>query len=501
MTKKFIDPRSGTETPVGDRIFRSESARDLFTTLYKRRALYWVVLIVFAAAFYFFAMQLPTVYTAHARVRFDSRLDRELSQDADNPERFRYRMMSAPDVAAEIQLFQAREVRAKVAEDPEIYSLPPYQNMPLWDTKPQDERVREWMNYLYQNFTAEGVPQTNLVVLKFEDWSPDRAAMIANKLGRAYVEHRTQPSEAHRQKVETLRGGMQTARAAFQDAIAELDQFRQENGVAGGSATEGVAKLQDSEAAIAVRLADAESSLSGLNARRDAVAAIDRTQLDLMKALPEIGANNLIKSLEDEIRILRGRYNREMLKSTEAHAPAQLAKSELDDARARHDAAVLASYDGLLYQLETNIAEKVAEVESFQLERETIREEIQRLARVQPQLDEKLVEYDSKREAYELAQKRLSSAEASGAQAPEVLVSLAGEAAPPPQPSMPPPVWLIAILAVALGLFMAVTTVFIAGYLDRTLDTPGEAERELGLPVLATIQNERGHARKRRKRR
>jgi capsular polysaccharide biosynthesis protein len=86
-------------------------------------------------------------------------------------------------------------------------------------------------------------------------------------------------------------------------------------------------------------------------------------------------------------------------------------------------------------------------------------------------------------------------------QLPEVQVSLAGQAAVPNDRSMPPPVWLISVLAVTLGLLMALTTVFVAGYLDRTLDTPGEAERELGLPVLATIQNERGFARKRRKRR
>ena len=66
MSDKFIDPRSGSEHGTGERLFRSESARDLFTTLYKRRGLYWTVLIVFAAAFYFFAMRLLEEYQGTA---------------------------------------------------------------------------------------------------------------------------------------------------------------------------------------------------------------------------------------------------------------------------------------------------------------------------------------------------------------------------------------------------------------------------------------------------
>lgn len=501
MSEKFIDPRSGAEQGTGERLFRSESARDLFTTLYKRRALYWTVLIVFAAAFYFFAMRLPEKYTATARVRFDSRLEREVSQDEDNPERFRYRMMTAPDVAAEIQLFQAREVRARVAQDPEVFNTPPYKNMPEWDKRSDEEKQLAWMRYLFGGFSAEGIPNTNLVVLKFEDWSAQRAALLANALGEAYVAHRTQPSEAQLERIDMLREGRDEARDAFREAIGTLDDFRKDSGLSGNSASDEVVKLQDSRGIVSVRLAESQSALAGLEARFQSVSSVDAARQDLIKALPEIGSNNLIKSLEDEIRIFRARYNRELLHSTEEHAPVKLLKQELEDARARHDAAVQSAFEGLLYQLQTGIDEKTAEVQSFSDELGSISTEIARLADLQPQLDELVVEYDSKREALQLAQKRLSAAENSGAQLPEVIVSLAGQAAIPNDRSMPPPVWLISVLAVALGLFLALTTVFVAGYLDRTLDTPGEAERELGLPVLATIQNERGFQRKRRKRR
>jgi capsular polysaccharide biosynthesis protein len=111
-----------------------------------------------------------------------------------------------------------------------------------------------------------------------------------------------------------------------------------------------------------------------------------------------------------------------------------------------------------------------------------------------------VVNYDGQRDAFRLAQKRLSGAEAKGARTPDIKVSLASSASAPKDPTMPPPIWVISILSIALGLFLAITTVFVAGYLDRTLDTPGEAERELGLPVLATIQNERGYKHRRRRR-
>ena len=501
MSDKFIDPRSGSEHGTGERLFRSESARDLFTTLYKRRGLYWTVLIVFAAAFYFFAMRLPEKYTATARVRFDSRLEREVTQDPDNPERFRYRMMTAPDVAAEIQLFQAREVRAKVAENPEVFQERPYRNMPEWDSRSDEEKQAAWMRYLFGGFSAEGIPNTNLVVLKFEDWSAQRAALLANLLGEAYVDHRTQPSDGQQKKIDALTIGRDEAREAFQKAITELDQFRRDNKLNSNSASDEVSKLQESRGTLAVRLAESQSALAGMLALFNSVSAVDSERQDLIKALPEISSNDLIKNLEEEIRIARARYNREMLRSTEEHDPAKLMKQELDDAHTRHNDAVQAAFEGLLYQLQTGIDEKSAEVEAFRQQLAATDAEIARLADVQPQLDQFVVDYDAKREAYQLAQKRLSAAEASGAQLPEVQVSLAGRAAVPNDRSMPPPVWLISVLAVALGLFLALTTVFVAGYLDRTLDTPGEAERELGLPVLATIQNERGFQRKRRKRR
>ncbi|MCH2101249.1 MAG: hypothetical protein MK209_04950 [Planctomycetes bacterium] len=501
MSEKFIDPRSGAEQGVAERLFRSESARDLFTTIYKRRTLYWTILVVFAAAFYFLAMRLPEKFTATARVRFDSRLEREVSQDEDNPERYRYRMMTAPDVAAEIQLFQAREVRARVAENPEVFNDTPYKSMPEWDERSDEQKQQAWMRYLFGGFSAQGIPNTNLVVLKFEDWSAQRAAMLANLLGEAYVAHRTQPSEAQLERIQMLRIGRDEAQRDFRIAIGTLDEFRKDGGLSGSSASDEVFKLQDSRGVVSVRLAEAQSALAGLDDRYQSVSTIDRERQDLIKALPEIGSNNLINSLEDEIRLIRARYNQELLHSTDLHAPVILLKQELDDANARHETAVQSVFEGLLFQLQASVSEKAAEVQSFSDELGSVNAEISRLADLQPQLDELLVEYESKREALQLAQKRLSAAENSGAQLPEVIVSLAGQAAIPNDRTMPPPMWLISVLAIALGLFLALTTVFVAGYLDRTLDTPGEAERELGLPVLATIQNERGFQSKRRKRR
>lgn len=501
MSEKFIDPRSRTRDGTSDRLFRSESARDLFTTLYKRRALYWTILIVVAASFYALATRIPETYTASSRVRFNARLEQEYTQDADNPERFRYRMMTAPDVAAEIQLFQAKEVRDRVASDPEILADPPLKNMPKWSQRSEEERYRAWMNYLYDNFSAEGITNTNLVVLRFDDWQPDRAAKLANMLGEAYVAHRSQPPEEKQVELERLRQAVANSRAIFEEVSGALDAFRTEHGISSNTVADEAARLQEAKATIDVRLAEARSLLAGVESRLASVSGIEPSQLNLIKALPEVDNNNQIKSIEEEIRLFRARYKREDSVSFPTDPTHRLVKEQLDDAIARHREEVQNAFEGLVYQLQTAAKEKRAEVESYETALATAQAEIDRLAQLNTELDQHLVEYEAKRESYQLAQKRLSTAESSGADLPEVLVSLAGRAAPPQRPSMPPPTIVIALLAFALGLFLAVTAVFVAGYLDRTLDTPGEAERELGLPVLATIQNERGFKRKRRRRR
>jgi polysaccharide biosynthesis transport protein len=500
VTDQLIDPRSRTADSKTDSLFRSESARDLFTSLYKRRGLYWTVFIVFAIGFYILAQQIPPTYTAVSKVRFEASLESSQSQDFDNPVTSRYRAMSAPDVAAEILLFQAREIRQAVASNPDIMNDPPYPNMPDWAARSDDMKQRVWMNFLYERFTAEGVPNTNIVVLTFEDWQSERSATLANLLGQAYVDHRTGRNADHRVEIEALAKDLQAASESYSAASKILDEYRAAHRLSSNSIDEATGKLQDSRAQVDVRLAESQSALASKTARRDSITEIDPKRQDLIKALPELANNALLTNLEDEVRRNRSRYHRELFIGTEKHDPVILAKGELDDAMERHSVAIKAAYEGLVYQLNTAVVANQASVDSFKANKADLDAEITRLAQLNTELDRLVVNYDGQRDAFRLAQKRLSGAEAKGARTPDIKVSLASSASAPKDPTMPPPIWVISILSIALGLFLAITTVFVAGYLDRTLDTPGEAERELGLPVLATIQNERGYKHRRRRR-
>jgi uncharacterized protein involved in exopolysaccharide biosynthesis len=497
---QLIDPRSRTADSKTDSLFRSESARDLFTSLYKRRGLYWTIFIVFAISFYVLAQQIPATYSAVAKVRFDSRLEKTITNDTDNPEFNRYRAMTAPDVAAEILLFQAKEIRQAVASNPEIRDDPPYPNMPEWEARSDSEKERAWMNFMYDRFAAEGVPNTNIVVLRFDDWQSERSARLVNLLGQAYVDHRTGKNTDHSIEINAMAADAEAAAGQFDEVSDILDAYRAEHRLSSNSIDDATGKLQDSRAQVVVRLAEAQSALASKQARLQAIVNMDVSRPDFIKALPELANNGLLASLEDEIRRNRANYHRKSATGTDEFDPVKLAKSELDDAVARHSAAVQAAYEGILYQLTTAVTAAQASVDSFLENKVVLDAEIDRLAQLNTELDRLVVNYNAKRDAYQLAQKRLSSAEAKGVETPDVKVSLASSASPPQDPTMPPPVWLISILSIALGLFLALTTVFVAGYLDRTLDTPGEAERELGLPVLATIQNEPGFKRKRRRR-
>ncbi len=499
MSEKFIDPRSRRGQSAAEAVFRSESARDLFTSLYKRRLRYWVVFIVFAAAFYFFSLKLPLTYVATARIRFDSRLERTITNDADNLEVSRYRMLNAPDVAAEVELFKGKEVREKVARNPEILNIPPFQDMPEWNTRDEESRYKAWMNYLFERFTAEGIPNTSIVVLQFSDWDGERAAKLVNLLGQAYVDHRTKQHADKTGLIAQLEVALTAADEAFSEASATIDEFRSLHHLGSDSVTEEINQLQDAQSAFTIRQAESRSQLATKVTRLASLQSIDRERLDLMKALPEISINPAIQNLDTEIRTARTRYHRERMYSQETFPKVMMLKQEMEDAEERHQAAVWSAFDGLVFQLETAIESIQAEVGSFTDSIAGVDAEVTRLAAITTDLDRLVVTYSTSRDSFEMAGKRLSNAKTQGLDLPEIQASLSASASAPKDPKLPPPVWLISILAVVLGLFFAVTTVFVAGYLDRTLDTPGEAERELGLPVLATIQNERGFKRKRRR--
>lgn len=496
MSEKFIDPRSRRGQSVSEAVFRSESARDLFTSLYKRRMLYWVVFVVFAGAFYYVSKNLPTTYVATARVRLDSRLERIYNQDADNPGSARYRNLNAPDVAAEVELFQGKEIRERVARNPEILNQAPYQNMPEWNQRDEDGRYRAWMNYMFERFTAEGIPNTSIVVLQFSDWNGDRAAKIVNLLGQAYVDHRTKQHTDKSSIMPQLENALDTARVEWEKASKLVDQYRSEHNLSGDSVAVEAAQIQESRSALSIRQAESRSQLATKLERLNSLKSIERDRLDLMKALPEIAVNAAIQNLENEITSARTRLQRERLISQESFPRVVMLRQELDDAEARQQTAIWAAFDGLVFQLQTSVSEIQAEVDSYEASIQTANKELARLASLNTELDRRLVSYTTAREGYKLADKRISLAMTEGLDLPEINASLSASASPPKEPRLPPPLWLTTILAIILGLFFAITTVFIAGYLDRTLDTPGEAERELGLPVLATIQNERGKKRK-----
>ena len=146
---------------------------------------------------------------------------------------------------------------------------------------------------------------------------------------------------------------------------------------------------------------------------------------------------------------------------------------------------------GLVRAAETELIQNEAVLADRHAKQEATAAHLNEVGKASLRMESLQNDVERARNAYNLAEKRVDTAKTTGLTLPDFLVDVGGYANVPQFPSFPPLPWIRTTLAILGGLFFALTSVFLGAFLDRSLDTPGQAERETRIPVLATIRDER----------
>ena len=484
------DPRSagtGARAQAG-----SETVRDLFTILYKRRRLFWGVFLLFSASAWWFGETFDPIYRATAQVYLKGRLETVQSEDVDNPGMSRYRKADLSDVASEMQLMKSRDVVDGVCANPNFLARSPWKNPPeeqAWADFSEEDRRRAWRFYILSNFEAAAIPNTNVISLAMKDWDPNRAAEIVNALADSYSKYRS-GSLGGKLRLDQLVKQAEEAKTVFQTSETTLHDFKKANGLLLDLTTM-VGSLNEKS----TKLLDKVNDLEGL-VERGRIHIVELQELlgeesPFLLGLPEVSGNQAVVALQASRSELSLRLVDALQHNLEDSSVVSSLRGQMDSATGRLQEVVADITGGLVRTAETELIQNEAVLADLHKKQEATAAHLNDVGTASLHMESLQNDLERARNAYNLAEKRVDTAKTTGLTLPDFLVDVGGYANVPQFPSFPPLPWIRTTLAILGGLFFALTSVFLGAFLDRSLDTPGQAERETRIPVLATIRDER----------
>ncbi len=485
-----LHPRSDT-APSGQRP-GSETFRDFLTVLYKRRKLFWGVFLLFSVSAWWFGETFDPIYRANAQVYLKGRLETVQSEDVDNPGMSRYRKADLSDVASEMELMRSRDVVDGVCTNPEFLVSSPWREPPkdqAWGDSPEEDRRLAWRFYILTNFEANAIPNTNVVNLTMKDWDAQRAADIVNALADSYAQYRS-GSLGGKIRLEELTDQAANAKKSFKEAEASLHTFKSENGLLLDLATMVTSLTEKS-----TKLLDQINELDGA-IERGQIQIVELQELlgqgsPLLLGLPEIANNQAVIALQASRSDISLKIVEALQHNLENSAEVASLRGQMESASSRMQAVIGDIAGGLVRTAETELMQNGAVVDDLRKKHAEAVATLSDVGRASLEMESLQNDLDRARDAYNLAEKRVDSAKTTGLTLPDFLVDVGGYANVPQFPSFPPLPWIRTTLAILGGLFFALTSVFLGAFLDRSLDTPGQAERETRIPVLATFRDER----------
>jgi len=197
--------------------------------------------------------------------------------------------------------------------------------------------------------------------------------------------------------------------------------------------------------------------------------------------------NDIINKLKKKLADLLIERNRLEIQFTTEYRPLQDLRKEIARVQRQIASEMMAEARAIGIRIRT-MQDRYRQIESL-LSDET--EDLDRISALFVAYQTLKNDLDNAQKQYAYLQRQLIDAESAQQQAREAITVLPiDEPVVSDRPVYPRPV-LYTVVAAAAGLLFALALAFVADYFDHTLRTSGDAQRYLGLPVLASVRQMR----------
>lgn len=434
------------------------------------RARRWVVLSVLlltVVTTLIVSLILPKQYTATASVVVDFKPDPITAVMFGG-------MASPAFMATQVDIIQSERVGLRVVRNLRLAESPQVRKQ--WQDETGGEgSIEQWLNTLFRR-QMDVVPSrdSSVIAISYKAPDPRFAAVLANAFVQAYIdtalELRVDPAKQYSSFFD-VRG--KELREAVEKAQNRLSTFQKDNSIIATDERLDVenARLNELSSQFVAMQAVATESASRQSQANSNVG--DRMQ--------EVLSNPVIGSLKADINRGQARLQELNTRYGESHPQVQETRANLTELRARLDAEVKRVTGGVTV---TNTINRSREAQ-LRGQLEAQRAKVLRMKAIRDQGMVLARDVENAQRAYDTVQTRLTQSSLES-QTTQSNVNLLTQANSPLEPSSPKVV-LNTVLAVFIGLLLALGIAMLLELQDRRVRTVDDVVAAIGLPVLGVM--------------
>lgn len=336
---------------------------------------------------------------------------------------------------------------------------------------------------------AEQMKQTQLLCVQARDPDPEGAALLANAVAYAFEQyHVSRKAVGSKDAVEFLQGVKVHQQDILRQAEQELEKFREDADMVSLDVT-------DKTNPVLVRLGRISNELTEVQLNRIELSAQltvmqqaissggegVRTNNEALFSLPLVTSDPTVMDLRANLVAAEG----ELISLAEVCGP--------EHHRVQSTRAGVELLKQRLHEVLTQLSDSVvAQLDTLHNQEQELQEEYDTQNRLALDLARQSVTYDRlesdverQRRLVAVLDERMGEVSLTGDYA-KTNVEVIETALVPRAPFKPNKV-LVAVQAVAVGLFLGVCLAFLIEYIDDTVKTPEDLEERVGVPVLGFV--------------
>jgi chain length determinant protein EpsF len=434
------------------------------------RARKWAALLVFVlvvATTVAVSLLLPKQYTGTASVVIDVKPDPVSAML--NP------TMAMPGfMATQVDILTSDRVTLRVIRDLKLLDSPNIREQ--WQTEAEGKgTIEQWLvDLLQKKLDVKPSRESNVIQIGYKAPDPRFAAALANAFANAYIattlELRVDPAK---QFSTFFTAQSKDARDALEKAQSKVSAFQQQKGIIATDERLDVENSRLNELSSQVVQIQAISSESGSRQAQAQGSQSDRIQ--------EVLNNPLIGGLKADLTRNEARLQELNAKLGENHPQVVEAKANIAELRTRIDAEIkrvtgsVTISNTINKQREAQVKRSLDEQRTKVLRMKAVRDEGQVLVR----------EVESAQRTFDTLMARLTQTGLE-AQSTQSFANVLTTAQPAAEASSPK-ILLNTLLAIFLGVLLAVGVALLLELSDRRVRAPDDVVAALGLPVLGTL--------------